>query len=146
MPRASKIKLDKEKLKEIQEHFSFLISSLNDSNEIESFFDSFLTEEEKIMLTKRLVLFMMIKRGYPTNVIQSALNMSYETIRIYVEKLMSKNELFHKIIEKLIKRGKTKEFWEKLDRLFKPFEVILEAKTNMRARAKLMTPGENWPE
>lgn len=136
MPRASKIKLKKEKLKEIQEHFSYLISTLNNSDEIENFFDNFLSEEEKVMLTKRLVLFMMIKRGYPSHVIQSALNISYETIRIHADKILLKNEMFQKTVEKLIKREKSREFWKKADKLLKPFELALKSKTDMKARAK----------
>jgi len=145
MPRASRIKLDKEKLKEIREHFFYLISNLNDSSEIENFFDSFLSEEEKIMLAKRLVLIMMIKRGYPPHLIQSTLNISYETTRLHSEKLALKNENFHTTIERLIKREKTKEFWEKIDQLLKPFELALRSKTDMKARAELMTPGESQP-
>lgn len=146
MPRASRIKLQEEKLKEIQEHFSYLISNLNRSSEIENFFDNFLSIEEKIMLTKRLVLFMMIKRGYPPQVIQNALNISYETVRIYLDKLPLKNAEFQKTIERLVNREKTKEFWQKLDKILEPLDLALRSKTDMKARAKLMNPGEDWPE
>lgn len=145
MPRASRNKIQKEKLQEITEHFSYLISSLNSALEIENFLDNFLTSEEKIMLTKRLVLYMMIKRGYPPHVIQDALQISYETVRLYNDKLPGKNELFQNTIERLIKRDKTREFWVKVDKLLKPLELALRAKTDMKARAKLMTPGEDWP-
>lgn len=97
------------------------------------------------MLTKRLVLFMMLKRGYPPLSIIAALNLSYETVRIYSEKLPSKDEKFQQIIDKLVKREKTKEFWNKIDNLLKPLDLALIAKTDMKARAKLMTPGEDWP-
>lgn len=146
MPRASRFKLDKKKLEEIREHFSYLISSLNNSEEIENFFDNFLTEEEKVMLTKRLVLFMMLKRDYPPLSIMTALNLSHETVRIYMEKLPLKDEKFQKTIERLVKREKTKEFWQKIDKILEPLDLMLRAKTDMKARAKLMTPGEDWPE
>jgi len=145
MPRASKLKLEKEKLKEIQEHFSYLISTLRDSGEIENFLYNFLSEEEKIMLAKRLVFLMMIKRGYPAPAITSALNISYETVRIHSEKLALKNEAFHKTIERLIKRQESSEFWEKMDKMVEPLLLALGAKTDMKARTKLMTPGEDWP-
>lgn len=137
MPRASKFNFQQDKLKEISNHFSYLISSLNNSGETENFLDNFLTHEEKIMLTKRLVLFMMIKRGYPPRIIQGALHISYETVRIYTDKLPSKNQQFQQTIERLVKRDKTKEFWEKIDKLLKPIELALRAKTDMKARAKL---------
>jgi len=139
MPRASKFRIQTEKLQEITEHFSFLISSLSNSAEIENFLNNFLTSEEKPMLTKRLVLFMMIKRGYPPHVIQDALHISYETVRVYTDKLPLKNESFQKTIERLVSRGKTKEFWTKVDKILKPVELALKAKTDMKARAKLLT-------
>lgn len=138
MPRVSKSKIEIERSKEISEHFSYLISSLSQKGEIENFVDEFLTKEEKIMLAKRLVLFMLLKRNYsPTN-IRSGLKMSHETIRIYQNQLDNKNAQFHKTIERLVNREKSKEFFSKLDEILKPVENFLKAKTNMKARARFM--------
>lgn len=139
MPRVSRSKLHRERLEEITHHFSYLISSLNDSKEIENFLNGFFTSEEKVMLAKRLALLMMIKRGYSPSVIQSALNISYESVRSYANLLPSKNDLFQNTINRLIKREKAKEFWKKIDKMLKPLEYALDAKTNMKARAKLIT-------
>lgn len=136
MTRISKFRLHDNQLEEITKHFSYLISSLNKSTEIENFLNNSLTREEKIMLTKRLVLFMMIKRNYPPHVIQSALHVSYETVRTYTDKLPAKNSLFHSIIGKLIKREQSKELWEKVDKLLKPIELFLRSQTDMKARAR----------
>lgn len=136
MPRVSKSRLQEEKLQEITDHFSYLISSLNNSQEIENFLNNFLTPEEKIMLAKRLVLLMMIKKGYSPSVIQSALHISYESVRTYANLLPHKNDLFQKTLDRLIKREKAQEFWRKIDKLLKPIDLFLQAKTNMKARAK----------
>ena len=136
MTRISKSRLHDTQLKEITEHFSYLISSLNKSMEIENFLNNFLTKEEKIMLTKRLVLLMMIKRNYPPHVIQNALHVSYETVRSYNDKLPMKDSLFQTIIEKLVKREKSKEFWKKVDKFLKPIDLFIRAKNDMKARAK----------
>src|SRR3990170_3092743 len=96
MPRISRIKLNNQELTEINDHFSHLVSSLRAPQIIENFLDEFLTKEEKIMLAKRLVLFTMIKRGYPTSIIQSALNMSHETIRLYRSNLSFKSKNFQR--------------------------------------------------
>lgn len=137
MTRISKYKLRQKDLEVLTDHFSYLISSLTDSTEIENFFTEFFTKEEKIMLAKRLVLFMMLKKDYPPSVIQSALHISYETVRTYSMQLSSKNDLFQKTIDKLIKREKSKEFWSKIEKLLKPLNLALRAKTDMKARAKL---------
>lgn len=139
MTRISKFRLYDNQLKELTDHFSFLISSLKTSEEIENFFDSFFTKEEKIMLTKRLVLFMMIQRGYNPKAIQSALHISYETVRTYTNQFANKNTQFQKMIEKLISREKAKEFWEKVEKMLKPIELALNAKRDMKARAKLIS-------
>lgn len=136
MPRVSKFKLHKERVREITNRFSFLISSLRNSGEIENFLNEFLTKEEKIMLTKRLVLLMMLKRNYSPSVIQSALNVSYETVRNYSNQLPIKNSKFQKTIERLVVKEKTKEFFQKLDKLLKPLDLMLRSKTDMKARAK----------
>ncbi len=139
MPRVSKIRLDQKQLQDINSHLSYLISSLNNSLDIEMFLDGFLTKEEKTMLSKRLVLFMMLKRNYPTSAIQAALHISYETVRTYQNQLNIKNESFHKMIEKLIKRDQTKEFFRKIDNLLKPLALALDSKRNMKSRAKFLS-------
>lgn len=137
MPRTSKFRLDQRQLDEINSHLLFLISSLQNSAEAERFFGDFLTKEEKIMLSKRLVLFMMIKKGYGPSVIQSTLHVSYETVRTYQNQLYSKDKFFHITLDKLIKRQRTLNLFAKIDKLLKPIGLALESKSNMQARAKL---------
>lgn len=137
MPRVSRTKLHPRKIEEIREYFSFLIASLSNSSEIENFLDGFLTNEEKVMLSKRLVLLMMLQRGYSPLVIRSVLHLSHESIRIYANLLPTRNKLFGKTIERLIKREKTQEFWQKVDKLLKPLELALRSGADMKARAKL---------
>lgn len=139
MPRISRSRLQQKSLEEITEHFSYLISSLTKSDEIENFFSGFLTKEEKIMLAKRLVLFMMLKKAYSPQEIQATLHLSYETVRTYRDHLDLKSSAFHKTIDRLIKREKTNEFFKKVDQLLKPLELALQAKRNMRLRAKLVS-------
>lgn len=139
MPRVSKIHLEQNQLKELNTHLSYLISSLNNSNEIESFLEGFLTKEEKTMLSKRLVLFILLKRNYPPSVIKSALNLSYETIRTYQNQLNLKSKWFHETIEKLIKKDETKELFGKIEKLLKPLSLALESKSNMKSRAKFLS-------
>jgi len=136
MTRISKFRLSQNQLQEIKEHFAFLISSLTSANEIENFFEEFLTKEEKIMLTKRLVLFMMIKRGFPPSIIQSTLHVSYETVRTYKNHLQYKNSSFHQTIERLLKRENVISFFKKIDKILKPLDLAIRAKSDMKARAK----------
>ncbi|MBI2032712.1 MAG: hypothetical protein HYV38_02755 [Candidatus Levybacteria bacterium] len=136
MPRASRFRLEPKKFEEINYHLLLLISSLDKTDEIEKFLNGFLTKEEKIMLTKRLVLFMMLKRDYSSSVIQNALHVSYETVRSYQNQLSSKDSNFHIIIDRLIKRQETKELFQKIDEMLKPLKLAFDSKRNMKSRAK----------
>ncbi len=139
MPRVSKVKLEQNQLEEINAHLSYLISSLNNYNDIENFLEEFMTKEEKIMLSKRLLLFMMLKNNYSPSSIQAALHVSYETVRTYKNQLDNKNAQFNQIIERLIKRDQAKILFEKIDKLLKPLGLALRSKTDMRARAKFLS-------
>ena len=80
MPRVSKNKLTEKQLYEISDMFLNLISQLTVKNDVEDFLDNFLTPEEKVMLAKRLMVFIMIVSGYQTEDIKSTLHVSHETI------------------------------------------------------------------
>ena len=139
MPRASRFVFQKSELETINSHLNYLLSSLNDEKSINDFLNEFLTKEEKIMFPKRLVLFMMLKRNYPPHIIQSVLHISYETVRSYQNQLTGKSKFFHKELEKLINRENTKTLFQKIDKILKPFELALKSKSDMRARAKLLS-------
>ena len=139
MPRASKRPVNKNIQEELQDNFSFLISSLTSSSDIQHFFETFLTEEEKTMLTKRLMLHLMIENGYDPMEMTSVLGISLETVRKH--KMVSKlgDKTYKDIIAKITNRNKTKAFWKKVEKALRPLELALDAKTNMKARAKLLS-------
>lgn len=145
MGRVSKKSIDKDLKKEIEEQLSFIIASLVNKEEINLFLDEFLTKEEKTMLGKRLILYMLLYRGFTSKQINNLLGLSYETIRWYKQIYAAKPEIFRKYIQKLIFREKSQEFWKKIEKILKPVSLALEAKTNMRARAKLAT-GDFWKD
>lgn len=139
MPRASRRLINKTINDELKEHFTSLISVLTNSKDIEEFFLDFLTDEEKKMLTKRLMLHLMIENGYRIFQIESVLGISRETIRVHKHIWSRGGETYRKLIGKIAKREKAKRFWEKVEKILKPIDLALKAKTNMKARAKLAT-------
>lgn len=143
MGRVSKKVIDKKFLDHIEDQLSFLIESLNNRNGINEFMNEFLTREEKIMLGKRLILYMMLYKGMTSKQIHNSLGMSLETIHWYKQTYDGKSELFRKNIEKLIYRERTKEMWSEVERILEPVSLALDSKTNMRARAKLFS-GDFW--
>lgn len=139
MPRASRRPIKKDVATELEEHFASLISSLQHAKDIEQFFQDFLTKEEKIMLTKRLMLHLMFENGYKPSQIESVLGMSRETIRVHGNVWSKGGTVYKTIIGKIAKREKAKRFWEKVEKILKPIDLALRAKTDMGARAKFAT-------
>ncbi len=136
MPRISRKPVNKNLDKELKDNFAYLISSLSTPLEIEQFFNDFLTSEENMMLSKRLMLHLMLENGYETSQIKAVLGISRETIRVHGHIWKSGGEKYKKTIQKIARREKTKEFWKKIEKLLKPIELVLESKTNMKSRAK----------
>ncbi len=124
---------------ELQDNFAFLISSLSSSTDIEQFFETFLTDEEKTMLTKRLMLYLMFENKYTSAEIARVLGFSRETVRTHRYVWGKSNKKYRQIIASVSKRRKTKIFWSKVERALKPLELALQAKSNMKARAKLLS-------
>lgn len=145
MGRVSKRAINRDLARELEDQLSFIISSLTDREEIAVFMNEFLTKEEKTMLGKRLILYMLLYRGLSNTQISAALSVSHETTRLYREFFEKKPEVFKKLLERLIRREKTKELWRKIEKIIEPFALVLEAKTNMKARAKLAS-GDFWKD
>jgi len=137
MPRVSKNKLSQNQITEINIMFLNLISQLSTKNEVEEFFENFLTDEEKIMLAKRLMMFIMILKGYQADDIQSTLHISRETIRTYKNQFIHKSKTFKLRIRKLAQQQKVGQLLKKINKLLRPIELIVQSRTNMRARAKI---------
>ncbi|MEK9176255.1 MAG: Trp family transcriptional regulator [Patescibacteria group bacterium] len=139
MPRASKKIINKELDEELNQSFSFLISSLRDKKEINDFFRDFLTKEEKKMLPKRLMLHLMLFNDIPDSKINSHLGMSYETIRIHRNSWDSFEPNYKMIIEMISKRKNTKELLKKFGQKLEKVDAFLSAKSNMKARSKVFS-------
>lgn len=145
MGRVSKRFINKELHQELEDQLVFTISSLVNKDEINSFINEFLTKEEKIMLGKRLVLYMLLLKGLSGSKISNILSMSHETIRWYKQIFDNKSEIFKKNIQKLINRERNKKLWEKIEKILEPFALALDAKRDMKARAKLAS-GDFWTD
>lgn len=137
MPRASRIEVSKSIHEEMDTNFSSLLAILVSPDDIEQFLKTFLTFEEKTMLTKRLMLHLMLEKGYSSSDIASVLRMSRETIRVHKQIWSNGEDAYKVIINKIMKREKTNQLWQKIEKILKPLNVAIQARTDMKARAKL---------
>ncbi|HVF69253.1 MAG TPA: Trp family transcriptional regulator, partial [Xanthomonadales bacterium] len=109
----------------------FLISSLQSFKDIEMFFDDFMTDEEKAMLIKRLMLHMMLENSYKASEIKIVLGMSRETIRVHQNIWKKGGKVYKSMLQKIAKRENTKQFWKKVESTLKPFDLTMQSKSNM---------------
>ena len=137
MSRVSKRIINKELIEDLEEQLTFIIVSFKAKEDTGSFLNEFLTKEEKLMLGKRLALYMMLYKELTSKQIHDSLSMSYETIRWYKQVYEGKPDSFKKEIEKLINREKNKELWNKIEKILKPLDLAMRARNDMKARAKL---------
>jgi uncharacterized protein YerC len=139
MPRISRSHLSKNQLNDVNQHFLYLISSLANTKDVEAFLEEFLTTEEKVMLAKRLVLFMMLAKEYPEDSIKNILHFSHETIRTYKNNFVFKSASFHANIQKLIKKERSKQFFKKLEKILDLLATLSASKTSIKARRKILS-------
>ena len=135
MPRASKIQLDKFIWDKINKTFLEVISSKSEK-ELKVFLGDFLTQEEKVMLAKRLALYIMISAEYSDEEIKELLKISYETVRSARNLLGLKNQRFSTSLKGLVAKPKKPS---ENNSLINFLDAVLSAKSNMKSRAKLMS-------
>lgn len=137
MPRKSIAIIPQLQLEEWKNELISTLSALS-KEQLEGFLDEFLTDEEKIMLVKRLHLYRLLSSGVSQKDIQQELGICYETVRIYALMAGQKSSDFKQIIgsskRTLPQNSKSLNAMKKIGRLI---ELVGDSKRNTRARAKL---------
>lgn len=137
MPRASKRTISQTLIKKLSGELTDLISSLKSPEYISEFLDTFLTNEERIMVSKRLMLYILLEKSLTTTQITSILTISRQTVLTHKKNWTKSGNLYRVIMKKMIERRQTTKFWEKLEDVLYPLDLIIDSRSNMQARAKL---------
>lgn len=136
MPRASKRKLNPDIELQINNEFINLISTLHTTHETYEFLINFLTPEEKVMLSKRLMLHIMLEKHYKTSNIQNVLLMSRDTIQHHKKSWLVGGLTYRQILKKLIKRANTRAVLKKVEGKISFLELSKKSKSKMRGRIR----------
>lgn len=136
MPRASKRKLSQEIALEIDNEFVNLISTLNTTHETSEFLINFLTDEEKMMLSKRLMLHLMLEKHYSTSNIERILLMSRDTVGKHKKSWITGGLTYRQVLQKLIKKKNTKEALKKVESKLDYLKLKLKSSRRMKVEAK----------
>ena len=130
MPRVSQIPVGKDVYKDITDSFVSAVSDLVKTEEVGRFLSDFLTPEERLMLSKRLVLALLIRQGYSTSDIKDVLKVSRTTIN------QMRHWLLHKKgieigVEKLIARRRKKDSGDKIEDTLKHIPPLTRSKKDI---------------
>lgn len=117
MSQVSKINLEGIIQKELYDEFSWIVSELKNTQEVENFFSELLTKTEKIMLTKRLAIAVLLVKGYTYRDIRQVLRVSFPTIRSVQFWLDHGRGGYKNAVEKITSRREILAFLERVDKL-----------------------------
>ncbi len=141
MPRASRRPINKRLGNDLEESFSDMISTLQKSSDIKQFLNDFLTREEKTMLFKRLMLHLMLEKGYKNSEIEATLGIRYETIRVHKNNWEKGSEVYKLVLRKIASKQKARIIFKRIENAFGRIDLALKARNDMKARAKFATGG-----
>lgn len=132
MTQVSRYPLRKEMEERLFEVFWQVLADIKTSREAKVFFHDLLTPTERVMLVKRLGIALLLIKKYDYSQITDILKVSTGTIARIALWLKTEGSGYRKSVEKVIKREKHEEFWDKLE------EVV----------AQIIPPrrGSNWTE
>lgn len=97
------------------EIFKSTISSLRNNEDIEDFLDDFLSPVEKIMLSKRLAIAVLLAKGHNYPMIAEILRVTPSTIASVSLRLKYAGKGYKKAVEKILSAEKADQFWEKIE-------------------------------
>lgn len=100
MPRSSKASLSDETIQELESQFYEFLNSLS-SDERKKFFAEFLTQEEKMMMYKRLALYWCLLEGYSLAKIQQMIGVTHDTTRVYNKRKNTLSEDFKNLVGRI---------------------------------------------
>lgn len=115
MAQVSKFPVSRDVSDRISEVFQMTISSLSSKEDIEEFFEEFLSPVEKIMLAKRLSIAVLLAKGYTYPSIASVLRVTPSTIASVSLALKYKGKGYQKAVGKILANEKMSDFWQKIE-------------------------------
>ena len=118
MTRVSKYYVDKQVLEEIDAALRWLVSKINSEKITNLFIGYFFTDEERLMLAKRLFVGYLIVKGLDYKEIVSLLKVSPATVR-QAKEWLKRRAGYREIVKMLFKHQKELEFDKKLEKIAK---------------------------
>ncbi|MBU2052195.1 trp operon repressor [Patescibacteria group bacterium] len=115
MAQISKYRLFEKAEAEIKSLFTEIIALLSRPQDIADFLDDFLTPTERIVLSKRITVALLLKQGCSYEVIMKTLKVSAPTVANVSLKLKYSGKGYHRILDKILAQQKIKGIFDKIE-------------------------------
>lgn len=118
MPHLSRYKLSPKHIDELAQKIVSAARTGRSQRETALFFDDLLTQTEKAMLGKRILIAMFLERGYTYAAISNILKVSETTIGAVSERLQKGGDGFRRAIEGLEQEEKIEKILIRVEKMF----------------------------
>lgn len=108
MTQVSKYRLSEDIKNQIESYFNLTIANLTTKNQVQQFFNEFLTKTEKIMFAKRLAIGILVSRGYEYRQISQILKVSTTTVSSFAF-VYKNSEKYKNIVDGINKKIESKK-------------------------------------
>lgn len=102
---------------ELLDEFNWLISQLSNKNEIDLFLKEFFSKTERVMLSKRLAIALLLSNGYSYRDIRKILKVSFPTVRTVQFWLDYGRGGYKQAVKKILVRPQTQKIIERIDKI-----------------------------
>lgn len=126
MPKVSQNPLPPERKKEIMDALIRTLAKINNDSLLKRFLDDLLTPTEKLMLGKRLMVAVLLQRGYSYGAVCRALKMSKTTVHLIQRELLKSGEGYKKIFDLFFRESRGQKILDAIEQFLN--SVTLPAK------------------
>lgn len=116
MPKVSQNPLPPERKKEIMDALVRTLAKINNDSLLKRFLDDLLTPTEKLMLGKRLMVAVLLQRGYSYGAVCRALKMSKTTVHLIQRELLKSGEGYKKIFDLFFRESRGQKILDAIER------------------------------
>ena len=124
MPKVSNNKLPERTFKKLFTLLPEMINTCQSANQADSFVNSLFSSSEKIMISKRIAIILLLCKGKSYEAISAKLKVSQGTIAKMAEAISHADKAFMHEFDKVVRSDAASDFWNelgyKLDTLLPP--------------------------
>ena len=136
MPKVSQNPLSSEMRQEITSAFIRTLTKIDDDHLLKRFLDDLLTPTEKLMLAKRLMVAVLLQRGYSYGAVCRVLKMSKTTVHLIQRDLVKSGDGYRKVFDRFFKESKGQRILNAIERFLDAVTLPVEGSSSSMGRWK----------